>query len=226
MGRVIDRECTEWQGIMAMDAIGRANADESRELAEHLEHCEECRGDAADVRSAASALTLLDGAQVEALEWDAERWPSPAGAFAEPVSPVPAFQPSPAPHSVEGPGAREQRTRRRWMAGAGAAIGAVAAAVVALLLVNAPSAPTTTVALTGTKGVVATVSLTTQSWGTKATLRESGQAAGQVLTVWMKDASGHWWVAGSYRTTDRTGTVEVPLVVRRPAWSDHQRLGP
>ena len=97
------------------------------------------------------------------------------------------------------------------MAGAGAAIGAVAAAVVALLLVNAPSAPTTTVALTGTKGVVATVSLTTQSWGTKATLAESGQAAGQVLTVWMKDASGHWWVAGSYRTTDRTGTVDVPL---------------
>ena len=66
-------------------------------------------------------------------------------------------------------------------------------------------------ALTGTPGVEATVSLTTQSWGTRATLVESGQAAGQVLTVWMKDASGHWWVAGSYRTTGRSGTVEVPL---------------
>ena len=72
MGGVSARECSEWQGIMAMDAIGRAGADESRELAEHLEHCEECRGDAADVRSAAKALTLLDLDQVDGLGREAD----------------------------------------------------------------------------------------------------------------------------------------------------------
>jgi hypothetical protein len=58
---------------------------------------------------------------------------------------------------------------------------------------------------------VASIALTSQSWGTRGTLRESGQAPGQVLTVAMKSASGRWWVAGSYRTAARSGPVEVQL---------------
>jgi hypothetical protein len=221
-------ECSEWQGIMAMDAIGRATADESRELAGHLEQCEACRADAADVRSAAGALTLLDLARVDGPDRDVEPALSPFPLRSlEPESPFPPFELAPQltptaisgdaistedPPSVEGLGVREGRTRRRWLAGAGVVMGAVAAAGLAVLLVaSPPSAPTTKVALSGTPGVAATVSLTTQPWGTRATLVESGQAAGQVLTVWMKDSTGHWWQAGSYRTTGRSGTLEVPL---------------
>jgi hypothetical protein len=208
---------------MAMDAIGRTSADESRELAEHLEHCEECRGDAADVRSAAEALTLLDLDQVDGLGREADRpvpsvpsglsrlsVPSSLGAE-RPWSDGTVAGPTPVlPDGVArtGPG----RTRRRRMVGAGVVVGAVAAAVVAVVLLGgAQTPPTRTVALTGQRGVVASVSLTSQSWGTRATLRESGQAGGQVFTVAMKSASGRWWVAGSYRTTGRSGAVEVPL---------------
>ncbi len=224
MGRVSGRECAEWQGIMAMDAIGRASADESRELAEHLEQCETCRGDAADVRSAAGALSLLDIARVDALDRETESpAPAPLALSSSPEADVPetlwsapatppVARPMPAPPSVDVPDGVERRTRRRRMAGVGVAVGAVAAAVVAVLLVTGPpSAPTTKVALTGQPGVEATVSLTTTSWGTQGTLVESGQVAGQVLSVWMRDASGHWWVAGSYRTTGRSGKLEVPL---------------
>ena len=104
------------------------------------------------------------------------------------------------------------------MAGIGAGVAAVAAAVVAVMALSAsPAPPTRTVAMTGQPGVVASVSLTTQSWGTRATLRESGQTPGQILTVSMKSASGRWWVAGSYRTTGRPGPVQVQLSCAVPA---------
>ena len=112
------------------------------------------------------------------------------------------------------------------MAGIGAAVVAVAAAVVAVVaLSTSPTPPIRTVALTGQPGVVASISLSTQSWGTRATLRESGQAPGQVLTVSMKSSSGRWWVAGSYRTTGRSGTVEVQLSCAVPGQPDHHCLG-
>jgi hypothetical protein len=92
------------------------------------------------------------------------------------------------------------------------ALAAAAAAVVAVLALGATPAPASkTVALTGARGVQASVSLTAQSSGTRATLHESGQAAGQVLTVSMRTSSGHWWVAGSYRTVARTGPLEVQM---------------
>jgi hypothetical protein len=96
-------------------------------------------------------------------------------------------------------------------AGVGALLAAAAAitAVVALGGASAPASRTT--ALTGQPGVVASIALTSQTWGTRGTLRESGQAPGQVLTVAMKSASGRWWVAGSYRTAARSGPLEVQL---------------
>jgi hypothetical protein len=242
--RMTTRPCSEWQGIMAMDAIGRADPDASTQLADHLRSCEQCRSDAADVRSAADALVLLDSGQVA----DLTTGPGPvpdlttdgAGSRRDRVGAMLAEDRGPV---VEFPGAGALagtdsdvgtgavgtgvvadagvRTdavvgaaakHRRWMVGAGAALVAVAAAVMAVLtLGGAPVPPSRSVALTGPSGVVASVSLTTQTWGTHATLRESGQAAGQVLTVWMKSSSGRSWAAGSYRTTGHGGGVVVQL---------------
>jgi len=203
VGGVTPRECTEWQGIMAMDAVGETTADESRGLAEHLEHCDQCASDAVDVRSAARALAFLDRSQLDSLT---------GGVDSVDPSVVGGRVAGPEPASLDEARARALRGRRGRAAAVVGAVAAVAAAVLAVVALSAGSgAPTRTVALTGQRGVVASVSLTTQSWGTRATLRETGQAAGQVLTVSMKSSSGRWWVAGSYRTTGRPGTVEVQL---------------
>jgi hypothetical protein len=105
------------------------------------------------------------------------------------------------------------------MAGIGAVVLAVAAALVAVVTLGGThgSRPGRVVALTGQEGVRATVSLTSQTWGTGATLRESGQAPGQVLTVSMRTSTGQWWMAGSYRTVSRAGSLVVPLACAVPS---------
>jgi hypothetical protein len=106
---------------------------------------------------------------------------------------------------------RTGRRRRQWITGAGAAVLAVAAGIVTVVAIgSSPAPPPRTVALAGERGVVASVALTAQKWGTHADLSESGQAPGQILTVAMRTSSGRWWVAGSYRTTS-AGTTEVQL---------------
>jgi predicted anti-sigma-YlaC factor YlaD len=181
------QDCSKWRELLAMHAIGRATDDEALALDEHLRGCEHCRQDARDLGIAASALTFLDKGQIEHLV--------AVGASAEqPIDIALA------------------RRRRRRMAGVlTAAAGVAAAAVVAIVLSSAPAPPAKTVALTGQQGVTASISLAGQTWGTRATLRETGQAPGQVLTVSMKTASGRWWVAGSYRTTGRPGATVVQL---------------
>lgn len=221
MGRMTGQGCGEWQGIMAMEAIGRASEDEVRALAEHLEHCEQCRGDRADVRSAAGALTLLDGSQFDrpgAGVAGPARVVERIGARSTVPDPGTSAEPPPAPVPIDEAPARAGHRRWSRVAGIGAGVAAVAAAAVAVMALSAsPAPPTRTVAMTGQPGVVASVSLTTQSWGTRATLRESGQTPGQILTVSMKSTSGRWWVAGSYRTTGRPGPVQVQLSCAVPA---------
>ena len=100
---------------------------------------------------------------------------------------------------------------------AGVVAAGVAAAGIALVASGNGSAPPgKTVALSGAHGVTASVSLVSESWGTRATPGESGQAPGQVLTVSMKTASGRWWVAGSYRTTVRQGPRRCNCPARSP----------
>ena len=210
------RDCTEWQGMMAMDAIGLATEGESRDLREHVALCPSCREDAADLLSAAGALRAVDAAQVGRLE------PQPPIEAAAARGRVEATPAGPFSVAVAGLGKRAGHParsgapatsgRRRRLAGVGGALVAAAAAITAVVaLGGAPAPASRTTALTGQTGVVASIALTSQSWGTRGTLRESGQAPGQVLTVAMKSASGRWWVAGSYRTAARSGPVEVQL---------------
>lgn len=210
------RDCAEWQGQLAMEAIGQAGEDESRELQEHLDDCPSCRQDAADLRSAAGALRYLDPMQIDRLE----RQPASldlltpftglAGIAGEWSDTDPG--PTRGPFSGTPIGRHASRRNRRRQLGIGAAAMAVAAATVVVVAFGSNPAPSSRlVALTGEHGVRASVSLTARSWGTGATLQESGQAPGQVLTVSMKSSSGRWWVAGSYRTGTRSGSLVVPL---------------
>jgi hypothetical protein len=195
-------ECAEWRGLVAMHAIGQTSEDETRELFAHFAECDPCRQDADEVLGAARALSFLDAGQVDRIEQETAAVYGPSGSLAV-VAPV------------GGSGGREAagRTghRRRWIASAGAAVLAVAAGIVAVVAIgSSPAPPQQRVALTGERGVVASVALTAQTWGTRADLSESGQAPGQVLTVSMRTSSGRWWVAGSYRTTS-AGVTDAQL---------------
>jgi hypothetical protein len=200
-------ECAEWRGLLAMHAIGQASDDEARELFEHFDECDPCRQDADEVLGAATALSFLDAGQVDRLEQETAALYGPSGSLA--VVPPVAGSGRPVAGGPTG-------HRRRWMAGAGAAVLAVAAGIVAVVAIgSSPAPPQQRVALTGQPGVVASVALTAQTWGTHADLSESGQAPGQVLTVSMRTSSGRWWVAGSYRTTSaRITEVQLSCAVQ------------
>jgi hypothetical protein len=217
MARVTTTDCTDWRGLMAMDAIGRTSDRERRLLQGHLSHCDTCRADALQVGEAARALAVVDraaltdpgsvdGHRVDGQPVDASPGPFPA------LVVLPSGD-KPSEGTVEERPPRPGH-RRRWVA-----VGTVAAAVivaVGFLLSQAPASPARTVALSGQPGVHASISLSGQKWGTRATLRESGQAGGQVLTVSMQAASGRWWVAGSYRTVGGRRTVTVELTCAVP----------
>jgi hypothetical protein len=211
--------CSHWRDIMAMRAIGQARPEESLELDRHLETCEQCRLDAAEVAGAAAALSVLSPAQVDRLERELPELSEPAL-----YGPAPAASSWRSPFRSASTGAGTGTAEagsdgrpglgrsRRLLAGVGVAVVGVAAAAIAVVtLSGGPPTPEKTVALAGEHGVVATVALTAQASGTHATLWESGQPAGQVLTVSMKTASGRWWVAGSYRTTSGAGPTVVQL---------------
>jgi hypothetical protein len=212
---VTAQTCSHWRDIMAMRAIGLAGPEESLELDRHLETCEQCRLDAAEVAGAATALSVLSPAQVDRLERDQPVLSEPALYGAVPAAAIwrSPFRSAPTGPLGTGSDGRVGLGRsRRWLAGVGVAVVGVAAAAVAVVtLSGGPPAPEKTVALAGEHGVVATVALTAQASGTHATLRESGQPAGQVLTVSMKTSSGRWWVAGSYRTSSGGGPTVVQL---------------
>jgi hypothetical protein len=214
-------DCAEWRGLLAMSAIGRASAEEDRALDDHLEHCNLCRQDAEEVRFAANALEFLDRAQVDlpgsepgSVDRSIGRAYNGDQVRREDRAPAPGT----APPSVDVTDLQEIRRRRRRMTVAGTVAAGVAAAGIALVVWGSGTAPPSkTVALSGAHGVTASISLVSESWGTRATFRESGQKPGQVLTVSMKTESGRWWVAGSYRTTVRQGTTEVQLSCAVPS---------
>jgi anti-sigma factor RsiW len=227
---VTARSCFEWRGMLAMDAVGRASPEESRELAAHLETCSGCRADADEVRAASTALGSLDSVQVHRLErgfGDQEvlirRDVLDAGVtgssdvtpiWGAPSGPEPSGSSALAPGSGR-PEADHRPARRRVSLYAAGAVVAVAALVAALFLTGSSTAPAhkshKTVALAGEHGVTASVSLVGQTWGTRAVLHETGEAPGQDLTVVMQTASGGWWVAGSYRTGPAHHRVTVLL---------------
>ncbi len=186
--------CAEWQGLLAMRAVGRSVARDDRELRRHLANCATCRRDATELVGVAAALALADVGEIG----------SPAGPDLAPARPAGDHRPGvPAWHSPVG-------RLRGGLVGVGAAVGMVATVGAVLATLGGVSGPPArTGVLTGEKNVSASVVLTAQPWGTKVDLVESGEAVGQVFTVGMRTSSGYGWVAGSYRTTARPGSLEV-----------------
>ena len=197
MGAMSTGPCERFRGIIAMEVVGAVTEDELVALAAHTEGCAECR----DERHALLALPdALDGAEPDRLE--EHELPS---ALRTAVLDRLAADAGQARHHV---------LRTRLLVGAAAA----GVALVALVTVLAWPAGTAvrTVALSGTPGVHAAVRLTAEPWGTAMELRESGQPAGEVLSVAMETTSGAWWQTGTYRTVGSSVRVTMACAVKLP----------
>lgn len=196
MGRVSGTTCERWQGHLAMAAIGRLEAEEERELGDHLVQCAQCRRDAAELADVAASLARVEDHAIDGL---GRIGAAPGVEIPDRIVPERARRPA-------------RAKVREVLVGVGAVIAvATTAAAVAATLGGAPGPVAREVAFSGGVGVHASASLTAAPWGTRILLEESGQPSGQIFTVSMRTGSGRWWTAGSYRTSVRSGTLKVEL---------------
>jgi anti-sigma factor RsiW len=198
MGSVTGARCDRWHGLLAMRAVGQIEAEDEVALEAHLDGCAECRDEATDLAEVSVALPYADPSRFVS---DDVPPPDLADAVLGRLH-----------HDAEGEVRRTTVRRRLRWAGGGAAIGAVAAALILVLVVGmTPShAPSDrTVALHGPAGVHASVVIAPTQWGSEVRLTESGQAPGQVMWLSMGTGeNGTKWVGGSYRTV-ANGTVRA-----------------
>ena len=174
--------CEHWRGLLAIDVLGEPVGEARAGLDDHLAHCEACRHERDELARMTDALSLADPAHFEEHQM-------PPGLEEAVLTRL----------GADARAARRRRRARAGLGGLGAAVAATAAVLAAVVLSAAP-APGHTVALRGASGVVASVRLTAEPWGTAVHLTERGQAGGQVLWVSMRTTSGAWWPTGTYTT--------------------------
>lgn len=198
MGRLNPATCEHWRGLMALDVVGQLDDAERLALDAHVEGCAECRDQRAELAGLPGALAVADPHHME-------------------TSDLPPALHQAVVTRLRADARRDRRRRRARVVNLSAAAAVVAAAVL-VGLQPWQGAPGRTVPLTGTPGVLASVTLVPEAWGTKVQLQETGQAGGQVLTVSMRSSSGRWWQAGTYQTVAGR-TVSVDLACAVPASS-------
>jgi hypothetical protein len=184
--------CEHWRGLLALDAIGAMPSTERAGVDAHLQQCASCRLEHDELARAARVIPMADADHFEEHQMPAHL----EGAVLTRLA----------------ADARAERRRRRVWVGTGV-VGGAAAAVIALSLavvLSSAPAPGRTVALHGSRGVAASVRLSSASWGTAVHLTENGQVGGQVLWVSMRTTSGGWWETGTYTTVAGRGvTVDM-----------------
>ena len=190
MGALTGDACEHFRGIMAMEVVGRISVEERVALTAHTDGCPSCRGERRDLMTLSAVL--------------------PAGDPDHVVEPELPFALRGAVLDRLGADARQERHRRRTRYVLGSAAAAVAAAVALVTVLAWPGGPAVrTVALRGLPRVHATIRLTAEPWGTAMELHESGQPAGEVLSVATRTVSGTWWPMGTYRTVGTSVRVTM-----------------
>ena len=174
--------CEHWRGLLAIDVLGEPVGEARAGLDDHLAHCEACRHERDELARMADVLPQADPAHFEEHQMPTELEEAVLTRLAADARTA------------------RRRDRSRLALGVLGAAAAVVAAVVVAISVTASPAPSRTVVLRGTAGVVAEVRLTAEPWGTAVHLTEHGQKAGQVLWVSMRTTNGSWWPTGTYTT--------------------------
>jgi hypothetical protein len=178
----------DWKLSLGAYALGDLPADERAALAAHLEGCAECRGELRSLEGVAALLPLADPARIEE---PAVRPPADLGARIEAQI---------AAESAK-EGRQERRRRFRW-----GLSGAVATAVVAALLaivvlpIGGENSPTQEVHFASVpNGVSIKATLEPHAFGTEIHMYVSGISSGTLCRVFMRDAEGKTFSAGSFR---------------------------
>ena len=180
-----DRGCERWHEFIAMHVFGDLSVEETTGLLAHLEGCVECRNVASEMATTYSMLQYVDPATVE------------------PTASVPSGLTNRVLRDLRS-GATLQRRRQRLRAASIGVAGALAAALILVIVFSGGSSPTKpverTLALRGVSSATASAVLIERTWGTSLDLREQGLPSGEVYTVSMETAKGTWWTAGTYRS--------------------------
>ena len=177
--------CERWHEVIAMHVFGDLPVDETTGLLAHLDGCAECRALASEMAETFSTLRFVDPSNVE------------------PTASVPFELANRVLGDLRSATAL-QRRRQRVMVAAIGTLGAIAVALILVIVFAGNATPTKpverTFALQGSTSAKANAVLIEQNWGTSVDLREQGLPGDEVYTVSMKTAKGTWWTAGTYRS--------------------------
>jgi hypothetical protein len=198
MGDMTSPLCDHWRGLLALGVLGEPLGDEQPALDDHVAHCESCRHERDELVRMTDVLPLADPAHFEEHQMPPRLEEAVLTRLA-----------------ADARSARRRRNSRTGIGALAAALAAAAAVVVGVALTSSP-APSTTLALHGPAGVVASVRLTAEPWGTAVHLAEQGQPGGQVLWVSMRTTAGAWWPTGTYTTVaGRSVDVDMACALER-----------
>jgi anti-sigma-K factor RskA len=178
----------DWKLSLGAYALGDLPADERAALAAHLEGCAECRGELRSLEGVAALLPLADPARIEE---PAVRPPADLGARIE------------AQIATESAKEGRQKRRRRFRWGlSGAVATAVVAALLALVVLpigGENSAAQEVHFASVPNGVSIKATLEPHSFGTEIHMYVKGVSSGTLCRVFMRDADGKTFSAGSFR---------------------------
>jgi hypothetical protein len=179
----------DWRLSLGAYALGDLPADERAALAAHLEGCAECRGELRSLEGVAALLPLADPARIEQ---PAVRPPADLGARIE--------------AQIAGESAKEGRARRRrrfrWGLSGAVATAAVAAvlALIVLPIDGGENSPAQQVRFASVpNGVSIKATLEPHAFGTEIQMYVSGISSGTLCRVFLRDAGGRTFSAGSFR---------------------------
>jgi hypothetical protein len=179
----------DWRLSLGAYALGDLPADERAALAAHLEGCAECRGELRSLEGVAALLPLADPARIEE---PAVRPPADLGARIE------------AQIAAESAKEGRERRRRRFRFGLGGAVATAAVAAVLALIVlpigGGENSPAQQVRFAFVpNGVSIKATLEPHAFGTEIHMYVSGISSGTLCRVFLRDADGQTFSAGSFR---------------------------
>jgi hypothetical protein len=179
----------DWKLSLGAYALGDLPAEERAAIAAHLEGCAECRAELRSLEGVAALLPLADPARIEQ---PALRPPAELGARIEEQIAAEASR----------EGREKRRGRLRWWAGGAIATAAVAAllALVILPIGGGENSPAQEVSFASVpKGVSIDATLQPHAFGTEIQMYVSGIRSGTLCRVFLRDAQGKTFSAGSFR---------------------------
>jgi hypothetical protein len=179
----------DWKLSLGAFALGDLPPDERAAIAAHLEGCQECR---VELRSLEGVAALLPLADPDRIEQPAVRPPADLGARIE--------------AQIAAESAREGRKkrRRRFRLGFGGAVATAAVAAVLAIailpLAGGENSPAQEVKFASVpNGISIKATLEPHAFGTEIEMYVSGVRSGTLCRVFLRDAKGRTYPAGSFR---------------------------